>query len=92
MALLAAECAFSQEGPKTTCFCFPDTSGNQTPLQQNLNKLGGRAGSRWDAAGMEEPRQHGTRRTPLPGSCVSSSLDFHDLGSLFNDVLAGILP
>jgi hypothetical protein len=25
---------------KTTCFCFPDTSANQTPLQQNLNKLG----------------------------------------------------
>jgi len=32
------------EGPKTTCFCFPDTSGNQTPLQQNLNKLGARIG------------------------------------------------
>jgi len=32
------------EGPKTTCFCFPDTSGNQTPLQQSLNKLGARIG------------------------------------------------
>ncbi|CAE7457493.1 unnamed protein product [Symbiodinium pilosum] len=31
-------------GQKTTCFCFPDTSGNQTPLQQNLNKLGARIG------------------------------------------------
>ncbi|CAK9078433.1 Calcium-transporting ATPase 1 (BACCA1) [Durusdinium trenchii] len=29
---------------KTTCFCFPDTSANQTPLQQNLNKLGARIG------------------------------------------------
>ncbi|CAJ1357682.1 unnamed protein product [Effrenium voratum] len=34
----------ASEGPKTTCFCFPDTSGNQTPLQQNLNKLGARIG------------------------------------------------
>jgi len=31
-------------GQKTTCFCFPDTSGSQTPLQQNLNKLGARIG------------------------------------------------
>ena len=36
---LCAKC-LQDGGQKTTCFCFPDTSGNQTPLQQNLNKLG----------------------------------------------------
>lgn len=36
--------SFAQGGAKkTTCFCFPDTSANQTPLQQNLNKLGAAA-------------------------------------------------
>eukprot|EP00425_Heterocapsa_triquetra_P014693 CAMPEP_0195152994 /NCGR_PEP_ID=MMETSP0448-20130528/182926_1 /TAXON_ID=66468 /ORGANISM="Heterocapsa triquestra, Strain CCMP 448" /LENGTH=1051 /DNA_ID=CAMNT_0040191759 /DNA_START=111 /DNA_END=3262 /DNA_ORIENTATION=+ len=29
---------------KKTCFCLPDTSGSATPLQQNLEKLGGRIG------------------------------------------------
>mmetsp|Transcript_19825 Transcript_19825/g.50693 ORF Transcript_19825/g.50693 Transcript_19825/m.50693 type:complete len:1086 (+) Transcript_19825:111-3368(+) len=29
---------------KTKCFCLPDTSGSATPLQQNLEKLGGRIG------------------------------------------------
>jgi len=31
-------------GPKKKCGCLPDTSGNATPLQQNLEKLGGRIG------------------------------------------------
>merc|ERR1719277_1670515 len=30
--------------PKTKCGCLPDTSANMTPLQQNLEKLGGRIG------------------------------------------------
>ena len=33
-------CSLQAGAKKTTCFCFPDTSANQTPLQQNLNKLG----------------------------------------------------
>jgi Ca2+-transporting ATPase len=31
-------------GAKTKCFCLPDTSASQTPLQQNLDKLGSRIG------------------------------------------------
>lgn len=32
------------EGPKKKCFCLPDTSASQTPLQINLEKLGAKIG------------------------------------------------
>lgn len=32
------------EGPKKQCFCLPDTSASQTPLQKNLEKLGAKIG------------------------------------------------
>eukprot|EP00930_Biecheleria_cincta_P074787 TRINITY_DN619_c0_g1_i1.p1 TRINITY_DN619_c0_g1~~TRINITY_DN619_c0_g1_i1.p1 ORF type:complete len:1076 (-),score=245.14 TRINITY_DN619_c0_g1_i1:204-3431(-) len=33
-----------EEKPKKQCFCLPDTSASQTPLQKNLEKLGAKIG------------------------------------------------
>jgi len=39
-----AQLIAGEEGPKKQCFCLPDTSASQTPLQKNLEKLGARIG------------------------------------------------
>mmetsp|Transcript_78591 Transcript_78591/g.138536 ORF Transcript_78591/g.138536 Transcript_78591/m.138536 type:complete len:1060 (-) Transcript_78591:296-3475(-) len=39
-----AQLIAGEEGPKKQCFCLPDISANQTPLQKNLEKLGARIG------------------------------------------------
>eukprot|EP00933_Yihiella_yeosuensis_P079485 TRINITY_DN9222_c0_g1_i1.p1 TRINITY_DN9222_c0_g1~~TRINITY_DN9222_c0_g1_i1.p1 ORF type:complete len:1097 (+),score=293.97 TRINITY_DN9222_c0_g1_i1:94-3384(+) len=36
--------AGEEGGAKKKCFCLPDTSANQTPLQKNLEQLGARIG------------------------------------------------
>jgi len=39
-----AQLIAGEEGPKKKCFCLPDTSANQTPLQRNLEQLGAKIG------------------------------------------------
>lgn len=39
-----AQLIAGEEGPKKKCYCLPDTSANQTPLQRNLEQLGAKIG------------------------------------------------
>ena len=39
-----AQLIAGEEGPKKKCYCLPDTSANQTPLQRNLEALGAKIG------------------------------------------------
>eukprot|EP00931_Biecheleriopsis_adriatica_P083561 TRINITY_DN5716_c0_g1_i1.p1 TRINITY_DN5716_c0_g1~~TRINITY_DN5716_c0_g1_i1.p1 ORF type:complete len:1073 (-),score=268.36 TRINITY_DN5716_c0_g1_i1:190-3408(-) len=41
---LIAKLIAGDEKPKKKCFCLPDTSANQTPLQRNLETLGAKIG------------------------------------------------
>eukprot|EP00913_Durusdinium_trenchii_P019172 g18018.t1 len=85
--LIAGE---EREGPKKKCFCLPDTSANQTPLQRNLEQLGAKIGIlaivvcvlvfiigrwKWNRVGLENGERDSQRGVALDRKPVESRKD-----------------